>query len=395
MAREKMTLFDDSVDRSGDGPPKHSEPRYQYLNRSGRLDIGRIRVTLEQWYARYPEEHQRDLLGRFRSDDDAHHVAAFFELYLHELLIRLDCRVVLHPELSGGVSTRPDFLVERLDGERFYLEAALATDESTEEASKRRMINVVYDTLNRMESPNFFIGVEPVGSPTSSPPGREIRSFLERELAKLNPDDVAQLIEKGGYRAAPEWRFEAAGWRAKFFPIPKSPDARGKPGVRPLGMWFHGVHQITTWQAIRDSVLAKAGRYGELDLPYVVAVDVFAEHQDRIQVMEALFGQEQIVIRWSGGIPGKAEPARAPNGVWTSETGPRNTRVSAVLIGENVLPSRAAAPTLCLYHNPWAKRAYRGALTRLPQAVPVVDHMEWRDGLHTADALGLPKDWPG
>jgi hypothetical protein len=390
-----MTLFDEGLDRSDDGPPKHAEPRFRYYNQSGRVDIGRIRLTLEEWFVRYPEEDQGDLRGRFRSDDDAHHIAAFFELFLHELLCRLDCRVVLHPEMPGGITTRPDFLVERADGERFYLEAALATNESAEETSKRRMINIVYDTLNRMESPNFFIGVEPSGTPTSSPSGKEIRAFLERELARLNPDEVAQLIEKGGYRAAPEWWYEVEGWRAKFFPVPKSPEARGRPGVRPLGMWFHGVRQVTTWQAIRDSVLAKAGRYGQLDLPYVVAVDVFAEHQDRIQVMEALFGQEQITFRWSGGAPGKGESGRAPNGVWTSESGPRNTRVSAVLVGENVLPSRAASPELCLYHNPWAKRGYAGVLTRLPQAVPVVDHMEWKEGAKSWEVLGLPADWPG
>src|SRR5262245_26371771 len=140
-----MTLFDGGLDRSDDGPPKHAEPRFRYYNRSGRVDIGRIRLTLEEWFVRYPEEDQADLRGRFRSDDDAHHIAAFFELFLHELLCRLDCRVVLHPEMPGGITTRPDFLVERADGERFYLEAALATDESAEETSKRRMINIVYD----------------------------------------------------------------------------------------------------------------------------------------------------------------------------------------------------------------------------------------------------------
>lgn len=388
-------FFDDTIDRSDDGPSGYAEPCFRYLNRSGRLDVGRIRQTLEDWLSRYPVPHQPDLRSRFRDDDDSNHRGAFFELFLHEILSRLGCRIEVHPSLGGGVTTRPDFLVECPDGERFYLEAALATGESAEEAGQRRMMNVVYDTLNRMESPNFFIGMELSGAPASPPPGRRMREFLEGRLSALDPDEVVRMIEGGGYRAAPHWLFEESGWRIVFFPFPKSPGMRGRPGVRPLGMWFHGVHLITTWEAIRDAILNKAGRYGELDLPYVIAVDVLAEHIDLIQVMEALFGHEQITVRWSDAGRSEPELGRAPNGAWTSPRGPRNTRVSAVLIGERVVPSSTATAPLCLYHNPWAASTYRCALTRFPQAVPVGDYMEWREGARSWEVLGLPADWPG
>ena len=39
--------------------------------------------------------------------------------------------------------------------------------------------------------------------------------------------------------------------------------------------------------------------------------------------------------------------------------------------------------------------AYRCALARFPQAVPVQDHMEWREGAKSWQVLGLPADWPG
>jgi hypothetical protein len=54
--------------------------------------------------------------------------SAFFELFLHELLLRLGCNVEVHPDPGTGSSRRPDFLVTDPDGQQFFLEAVLATD---------------------------------------------------------------------------------------------------------------------------------------------------------------------------------------------------------------------------------------------------------------------------
>ncbi|BCB78382.1 hypothetical protein GCM10022251_30340 [Phytohabitans flavus] len=60
--------------------------------------------------------------------DDRQVRGAFFELYLHERLLRIGYTVTCHPVLEG-TSRRPDFLAER-DGRSIYIEArsASATD---------------------------------------------------------------------------------------------------------------------------------------------------------------------------------------------------------------------------------------------------------------------------
>jgi hypothetical protein len=389
-----MSLFD-NMERFDLGPAFYAEPKFTYLNRSHRLGAQRIRELLDSWFSRYPEQHRIDLRGRFRSTIDAHHLAAFFELLLHELLLRLGARVQVHPPLEGR-ARRPDFLVTSANGQRYYLEAAIATDESREAAAARARMNAVYDVLNRLASPNFFIGISLREYPVTPPPGNDINRFLSRRLSNLNPDELATQFEAGGFEALPHWLYEHQGWKIEFFPMPKSPEIRGQAGVRPIGLHFEGWQWLDTRVAIRDSVVGKAGRYGEMDLSYVIAVNALGDHVDRTDIMEALFGKEQFFFRADLGNQQRPECTRKPDGVWTSPGRPRYTRVSAVLAADSLGPSTIPWASMCLYHNPWAAKPYEGELTQLPRAVPRgEDSMEWLDGKTLAAIFGLPANWPG
>ena len=93
-----------------------------------------------------------DLGTRFRSPDDRQHVAAFWELYLHELFTRLGFAVRLHPTLPIE-TTNPDMLVER-DGDSFYVEAVALTDKDVERQSTRRRGQVDDGINERVQSAN-------------------------------------------------------------------------------------------------------------------------------------------------------------------------------------------------------------------------------------------------
>jgi hypothetical protein len=150
-----MKLFDD-MKRDDEGPASYSEPKFGYLNRSARPAFLAIRTVLEGWFSSYPEAHRKDLHGRFRSSDDTQHRSAFFELFLHELLLRLGCRAEIHPSVAG-TSKSPDFLVEsKIDG-MFYLEAVVASGESREEASTRAISSGLHDILDRFDSRIFLL----------------------------------------------------------------------------------------------------------------------------------------------------------------------------------------------------------------------------------------------
>jgi len=386
-----MRLFDD-LQRSDSSAARHSEPAFPFLNRSARTEFARVRDVLEVWFSRYPPSEQAALASRFRSQDDIPHESAFFELFLHELLLRLGCEVTVHPGANAKKSKRPDFLVKS-DSGTFYLEATLASEASNEDRAAQARENVVYDALDRLDSPDFFIGMNLRGAPKTPPSAKSIRTFLADRLTGLDPDDVSRLYRLGGEKAFPRWSYQHDGWTIEFFPIPKSLGARGKPGIRPVGSRSYAIWDKTA-SAIRNAILSKAGKYGNLEAPYVIAVNVLPHGAQRDDIMEALFGDEQMVIHPTESGPEEGGMSRKLNGAWTSPTGPRYTRVSAALLCGGVLPWTILRAPVCLYHNPWAKHPYESPLTRLAQAIPQGDRMHWEEGEALHSVLGLSENWP-
>ena len=56
---------------------------------------------------------------------------------------------------------------------------------------------------------------------------------------------------------------------------------------------------IDNWTPIRDSIVEKGRKYGDLDIPYVIAVNAL-EPADTIDIVQALYGQEEFIIDVSG-----------------------------------------------------------------------------------------------
>lgn len=325
--------FFDNLDRNITRPKQHDESRFEYLNSSARTECEKIRRLMEEWFNHYPPEHQDDLRGRFRERDDRAHVSAFFELYLHELMIQSDYEVKIHPNIEGTIN-HPDFEVKAGELE-FYLEAMLSTISDEEIAAEARK-NQVYDILNRMNTPDFFIGLEVEGAPETSPPGSKLREYLERELSKLDPDQISERYTKDGRDVIPSWDWEYEGWNITFYPIPKKSEFRGETGSRPIATKIEGGF-FDLHTGIKRSIKEKASKYGVLHSPYIIAVNVWnPKHRiDNFTVMNALFGELQVNALVN---KKRQKTERKPNGASSGPKGPRNQKVSAVLTADNLNP---------------------------------------------------------
>lgn len=392
-----QTLFDD-IPRSYKGPANRSEPSFDYLNRSARLDVDRVRHVLGEWFSHFLTAAQPDLRNRFRSKDDRQHLGAFFELYLHELLCRLEMNVEVHPVSPKAKKTRPDFKVSKGRTPVFYLEATLAASSDTD-VSAENIESRVYDVLDRMDSPNFFIGIEVKGAPATDPPAKQMRRFLEQKLKDLDPDAVARQLEQGGLKALPSWTWQHGTWEVTFRPIPKSPEARGKPGLRPVGAHMYEFRYVEPQEGIHDAVRKKATKYGDLDLPYIVAVNALDLFVDQDAVAAALLGDEQYIATLYEDGSTKGHQSRKPNGVFYGPQGPQNTRVSGVLMlggFGGLRPWNVATEVPVLWHNPWALYPLAPETWSLPQMVfdSSSSQMVKREGLQIAEVLGLPPGWP-
>lgn len=387
-----MKLFDDYIDRSDKEPGGYSESNFSYLNRSGRAVVENIRNFLELWFSRFPETSKLELRGRFRSKDDTQHNSAFFELYVHELLFLHGYRVEAHPESENQSNKRPDFIASRNGIEPVYVEAVLATDFSRKETSAEARLNRAYDALNKVDSPNFFVGLNVYGSPSTPVPEKQLRSRVESFLRSLNPDVILRMIKTSSLSAAPHGRFSHAGCTFEFYPIPKAPEARGKPGLRTLGMHGAGeVEWIDDKTALRKAILIKAKRYGSLGRPFIIAINAMSQYLADIDIGEVLFGEESYFVTRNLDKISEVDTRRL-NGTWIRSSGPINTRVSAVLIVSSVSPWSVHVRVPVIFHNPWAKHPCVYFLPNLTQSVPVNNQMEVRDGKQPDILFGLRKE---
>ncbi|MBW8010958.1 MAG: hypothetical protein FVQ83_06915 [Chloroflexi bacterium] len=282
-------------------------------------------------------------------------------------------------------------------GESFYVEATLATDMSVSKAGAQARVNQFYDAINRLvDSQNFNLMLDIEGTPNTPPRARAIASKINSWLAELDPDELVTLYDAKGMDALPHLDYSHGGWRISVRPSPKRFEARGKAKSRAIGLQHFGFRLVDHKPAIRKAVIKKAGRYQELDLPYIIAVNAL-EHIDKIDSEEALFGTEQFTIKFSVDTTASSDkviPSRLPDGAWTSPSGYKNKRVSAVLLVSRLTPWSVPKAAMRLYHHPEANKPYSSVLTRLPQAELKENKIIQLEGKLTGEIFTLPPAWP-
>jgi hypothetical protein len=384
-----MPLFVDAVTLDP-SPARHNESHYAFLARAEGEPWSRIRNELDRWVDEVADPARTDLVARLRSDD-VQHRSAWWELYLHAALVRAGYTLTPHPTIVG--STRhPDYLVSGSGSHSFYLEATITGHVPANMAARSR-VNAIYDLLNELDSPNFFLNLdlEAVGP---NPPGtRGMRHDLKTWLDSLDPD--ADLSKQSA-----EWVWtNPDGWRVRFSVIPKH-RLRGQPGVRPLGVYDHGGARIVAHRDVLLGALlnkASGSPYGSLDLPYVIAVmDDDEVPPDASFIADALYGRIASVLDVATGQLVE-ESERAPDGFWRDRSGLRHESVSAVITAWSISPWDVAGRSPRVWHNPHAARPLTAALP-FPAVRYRPDTNEFAEepaGAPPLELFGLPAGWPG
>lgn len=157
-------LFDDGV-RTDTSIKLNRESDYAFLNRSGRSGIEEVRQFLEALIVDYPQAEIAEMSARIRSGDDRHFKSATFELMLYATLAKLGYSLEPHPLLENGVANRPDFFVTAPDGNQFYLEAVLASENNGADPAADARIGTTLDFLSQSNHQNFMVAIESEGLP--------------------------------------------------------------------------------------------------------------------------------------------------------------------------------------------------------------------------------------
>lgn len=380
-----------SLAKQADASPKlNAEGEYAFLARSSRPEIHRVRELLEGLLAEFPAKDQAELVARIQSGDDVQFRSATFEVLIHAMLRRLGYEMESHPELPNGSKARPDFLVTSPTGDRFYVEAVLASEHRGEDPASNARMAVVLDLIAKASHPNFLIEIDTEGAPATPPQGKALVRQVLRWLDGLNPEQVKQQLDASGEAPVFNWHHE--DWKLSFRPIPLKPERRGKASTL-IGLHGGKAGIVDAWTPIRAAVKHKGGKYGNLELPLVVAVNMDSFHLDRIDEMQALYGEEQF---WFAADDPHLEPrfARAPNGAWRGKSGAESRRVSAAWLFNDVTIYSIATRRSTLYVNPWSNLTIAPCLRRLPHAYPEAEKMQWLEGTSIRELLGVHEAWP-
>lgn len=380
-------------ERSDDATKRATESSFSFLDRCSWSAAQRVRDYLNDCLTRYPNSERAELVARVRSGDDVAFRSALFELLLHEYLLRKGFVLEPHPTLPNGSTKRPDFLVTGSDGSRFYLEAVCATDRDGGDEVGEALIATTLQHLTDATHPNFLVEVSFSGYPKTQPSGRRLAAAVVKWLDTLNADAAIEALECQDFDRLPSMEWNHEGLTFTVTAIPCRPDARGSPR-RLVGAQSFGARWIDGWTPIRDAVITKSRRYGDLDEPLIVAVNVDTFGLNTIDETQALFGQEQIILHRDSP---DAEPRmeRAPNGAWIGPYGPRSKRCSGAWLFHDVTPYSVSRRTHTLYVNPWSRHQLpESLLAVVPTAIAVDGRLQWGAPERMGAALDLPEEWP-
>jgi hypothetical protein len=361
-----MPLFDDIPRPDTDVPDQH-EAAFAYLNRSGRPEASRVRQLVEDWLVRYPA-HDRDvLIARLRSTIDDQHRSAFFELFVHGMLLARGHRILeIEPKLPHTAKS-PDFLVQAKEGHRLYLECVLATGRSQQEVAAQARLNQAL-TVH--------------GVPTAPVSIKAMTKALRAWIALLPDDDSAM-------DAAP-FLHQEHGVTISLRAFPRRHPERAR---RAIGARFFPARQVTVDDDVRGALEKKASRYGALDQPYVVAVNALGMFAREDAAIDALLGSPCLVVEQTADGFTHRE-SRNPDGVWCGPSGARRKGLSAVLSTEGVDPWHFAVRRGRLIRNPWATAPVSSIDLGLDDFQPEEGRYRITAGQSMGEIFSLPDGWP-
>lgn len=386
-----------SQDRLDAAHRKDSESPFEYLKRSASLRAERTRNLIEAWLASYPEAEREELIERFKSKREARFNSAFFELYLHELLRRNNCDVSIHPEVSGNRLKRPDFKVTEPSGRTYILEAVAPTFVADNQEGSETNFNRLIEAIDeRIDLPGWYLSVSPEGRLRRTP-------SIGRTVAKIQSwiDSVIPQLEAADFD--PDWGLaadsitidEGGGWKLHVAIFPDLRQGETLSKERTIGIREYGFERVDSVAAIQSTVKEKIGRYGKLNLPYVIAVNFLHLAVDHLDIEAALLGGEEALMDYERGDSGfsfrTVEVRRKHDGLFSRAD--HNTGASAVLAFPCLIPSRSAVATPSLWHNPHARYPYNGIFERFPQMLLRGEAVERLPGESAAQVMGLEHDW--
>jgi hypothetical protein len=173
------------------GPRRNGEPEYNFLARVSGGFWDAVRDLIEDFVCRVESSAARaDVTNRMRSGDDDQFASAWWEVYLHESLLRSDFDIEIHP--STTTRRAPDFLARR-SGLSFYLEASSPGQPRAAKSAGARQ-SQLFSVLDRIDTGRYYLYLQRLQVGANPAPAAAWARHLKRWIDSLptpsdhNPD---------------------------------------------------------------------------------------------------------------------------------------------------------------------------------------------------------------
>lgn len=359
---------------------------YDYYNKSARSDISKFRETLESWFSKYPLLERKDLKSRFKKE----FYSPFYELFLYQLFSKLGYNIIIHPEVPNSTKS-PDFLISK-DNIEIYIEAKVVTNITKEQEALERKKNEFYDNLNKLKSNSFYLDIEHFEILTNKQPSTKgVISYIEKKLNEIDPDLLSDEIEKYGFDKLPIIKYNKDGIHIIVKPIPVKSSARKKI-KRPIGIYPVEFSWGGAKKSLRDSIDKKAKRYGKLDKPFIICLNIIDIITfGREDVDDGIWGSLELTIsKNSDDINEKW--TRAMDGVFLDNQGARLKNLTGVLVTK-IFPANIPHANYWLYEHPFTENKMDFQKIGLKYNYVDKAHFVDNDGDDLDVILGISKDW--
>jgi len=318
------------------------------------------RQEFHSWLTEVREPWQSKWRGRLESALDHQHLSVRLELYVHHYFKSEGWAVDIEPEMPGSPN-KPDFKVTR-GQDRILVEAKAVLDKQTIAQETQRLRQLADNLTNKLSRD---VIIEPLSDLPPTLPARKIKSQIEQH-AKPPVDEVLEFDISDVH--------QGMQYSIKVVLLPENPDTIERGGV---GGTLSGVHILTIGKRIRDAIEEKAGKYGSVDMPFVIAVYGAGEFpiQTRDE-FDALFGDRVWNVHSSRQVTEKREP----NGFFISvrEGKHRYEHVSAVLFYRFKWLQYSHVQVAHIYHNPFALKPLNPDL--FPGVPQMMSYLKWING---------------
>jgi hypothetical protein len=377
-------LFDHFV-RTDPIPAINAESIFDGLNRLSWKNANEIRNLLETWYESYSIQNKKSFISRFRSKRNEDHQGAFFELFLHQLLIKMGFKVEVDPLIGGG--NTPDFHAQSVTEEPFYLEARVVDPQSLKHSTREEL---VFDELNKLHSPDFMLDSQVRGKLTSNPRLKEIRAVFQSWIDQLDPQTINE--NRYDYFTSHSKSFQQGNWIITLRPVALGPGVKVNPVSRPF-LPPVIADFVDSKRPIIEGIQEKTQRYKNLDRPLIVAINSLdLSGVSRSEILSVLFGNTE-----NTGHEDSARIIPSPDNrnlkrVWSPS---QNTNLSAIILFNELQPNSITQAPFCLYENPWAAYSIQSSLRNIPHAKVEGEIVNWYKGNSASTVLGISETWPG